>query len=65
MAKSNSKLATREWILIVLAALLLLSNVSLALALNKMRDDLEATQLHSLRLQACYNNNTHPCDTSQ
>ena len=61
MAKS-SKIKVGEWILIVLALLILLSDVALAVALNHVRNDLKATQLRELKLEACYNDNTKPCN---
>ena len=63
MAKAT-KLHAREWVLIVLASLILLSDVALAVALNQVRDDLKQSQMRVLRLEACYNDNTKPCDTT-
>jgi hypothetical protein len=64
MAKTT-KIHAREWVLIVLATLILLSDIALAVALNHVRNDLKQNQLRELRLEACYNDNTKPCDTSR
>jgi hypothetical protein len=64
MAKT-SKINAREWVLIVLATLILLSDVALAVALNGVRDDLKKTQMTVLRLEACINDNTKPCNASK
>jgi hypothetical protein len=64
MAKRSSVNFT-EWVLVLLALLLLASDVVLAVALNHVRNDLKATQMRELKLEACYNDNTKPCDTNQ
>jgi hypothetical protein len=61
MAKS-SKMNVGEWILIILATLILLSDIALAVALNHVRSDLNQTQMRMLRLEACYNDNVKPCN---
>jgi hypothetical protein len=59
---AKSKVNVTEWVLIILALLLLLSDVALAVALNHVRNDLSKSQLRELKLEACYNDNTKPCN---
>ena len=61
----TTKVNAMEWVLIILALLLLLSDVALAFALNQSRNDLKKTQMSVLRLEACLNDNTKPCNATQ